>query len=262
MLQSKTLVTALLTAMLVATQLSAQERTATTDAQGRFKLSEEIAGFRLALDRYKSAATDETSTIVAKLRELETALDALKAELRDKTEQPKQIYLDLKFIEVKRDRVVMTPLYRGQPEVMTDQRFAQLSKEADVLQAPRVIALDRQKASIFVGDEQEIPFLQRAADGRYDMKVEKVTDGIEMEVTGQIKDAMIHFDLHASVTRIVGKTPCEPGAATVGAPLLSKRAVESEFLFKPGTRIAIPLAHHGDDDDTCVFITLEARVLD
>ncbi|MAG56181.1 MAG: hypothetical protein CMJ83_07820 [Planctomycetes bacterium] len=212
------------------------------------------------------------------------ALEVLRKDLEDlahhfrrATPNAPQILYELRFLEVPPGTapVPADPTRSGKPSDIfrhQEQRLTFLDAKEEkrllglgtVLNAPSILSLSGQPATIEVGSRTKVPWLRRMADGTYEMKHRTVRDGLVVNLVGQVSKkrkptAYVTLSLKIDVTMIVGKTPVEEGAEAIGVPVISSRKTETNVTLPSGSTAA--LTFQGDDKKTLVAL-IKATVLD
>ena len=198
------------------------------------------------------------------LRRMTEELRVLRKQLAG-TQQ--QILIEAKLVEIPTLRL---PGEFGPPadksnsmiSFLDDAQVKRLLKHAKTISVPSVLANNTQQVEIRARQEHEIHVLERATDGRYDMRQELVEDGIVLDMRPVLsKDRrFITIETKVNVETIAGHSAAKPGAEHVGRPLVSQRRTKSTVTVPDKGRVAL-FCGSVPESDRSIVLLLEVRVL-
>ncbi len=123
----------------------------------------------------------------------------------------------------------------------------QWKKQAKVITAPKLLAIPDSEVTLETVSEQDFSYLERISGGNYVMKKTQVNDGLTLNlkvlpitVEGT---SCYRFEARTRIRTIVGRTPCEPDAPTVGLPVISEQEKETTVILQSDRWFLVPLTH-------------------
>jgi len=231
-------------ASMIAPEVQArQDRRTGTSSTDTTSLVDQFVRAERALATAVAISSEDSPKANAKLTEVLAQLRAIRPILGLPPQEEKILLQhEVRILEIEPEVFaeaagIQAPDGSGEAEVgfLTEEQVEGLLRsQSNLLMVPTVVTEDRQDAIVEAMSMDEIEYLQRRADGLFELKKETIKDGISLTMKGVCSEdrRFITYKLDAEVAKVVGKTSLDTGAATVGLPIVNSRVVNTTVTVK------------------------------
>ncbi len=221
----------------------------------------------------QDATREANPKIQSAIKEMENGLRKLTAQLGVKVPND-QVLIEACFIELDEDEPEagaeqrLKARWRNAAPVAvsaSEEDIARLKEIGNSISSPNILVLDGGDASISIVESKNFPYLDRIETGLYQMKTKVVRDGLTFKINTKITEdsghKLIRIDSTLIMNRVVGTTPCETGALTIGSPVLSTRETEMRMVLAPGKWSITPTRQFDGNEKKNLMIAIKATIL-
>ncbi len=247
-----------------------QEKAAQQDMKEVMVLAQTI---QFKIKALQDATREANPKIQSAIKEMENGLRKLTTHLGIKDPNG-QVLIEACFIELDEDEPEdsaekhLKARWRNAAPLAvsaSEKDLTRLKEIGNSISSPNILVLDGGDASISIVESKNFPYLDRIETGLYQMKTKVVRDGLTFKINAKITEdsghKLIRIDSTLIMNQVVGTTPCETGALTIGSPVLSTRETEMRMALGPGKWSITPTRQFNGNEKKTLIIAIKATIL-
>ncbi|MFT7620019.1 MAG: hypothetical protein ACI97A_003676 [Planctomycetota bacterium] len=229
---------------------------------------------KVQLRALKEEAPKTEKRIDLAIQEIEKGLSTLNA-IRREGNQKKQLLVETVFIEIGNGKAMSAAKLnqnlrwengQGVPTLATEENVESLKALGVGVSAPSVLVLDGGEAIIETEDLKKFFYLERRNENLYEMKTTEVKDGLAFKMKAKIQPSknstFISVESALKTTSVIGRTPCQEGAETIGLPVMSSRKSEMSLTIVPDKWFVVPAAKLDTGAKSILVCAIKVTILD